>query len=185
MLIAYPNGKSPVYTIPNSVTKIGDSAFGDCQGLTSIVIPNGVNMIGDYAFQGCSNITKANSINPIAPQVTGSGTNFFDDNVFAEATLNVPIGASASYRSADGWKNFVNIKEVDFSGVESVNNDNVKVVTNGNVIMVSGIDENMLIEVYNLNGQLTYSGTDKTITVQTSGFYIVKIAGKTYKVAVK
>ena len=39
-------------TIPNSVTKIGDSAFYDSYGLTNVTIGNGVTSIGDYAFSG-------------------------------------------------------------------------------------------------------------------------------------
>lgn len=39
--------------IPNNVTKIGDYAFSDCVGLTSINIPNTVTSIGNGAFDGC------------------------------------------------------------------------------------------------------------------------------------
>lgn len=45
--------------IPNSVTRIGKSAFSGCDGLTSIVIPNSVTRIGEYAFSYC---TALNSI---------------------------------------------------------------------------------------------------------------------------
>ena len=40
-------------TIPNSVTSIGERAFSKCSGLTSVTIPNSVTSIGDYAFWGC------------------------------------------------------------------------------------------------------------------------------------
>ena len=42
-------GKGTV-VIPNSMISIGDSAFSDCSGLTSITIGNSVTTIGDYAF---------------------------------------------------------------------------------------------------------------------------------------
>ena len=45
-------------TIPNSVTTIGYYAFEYCSGLTSIEIPNSVTSIGDYAFSGCSDLTS-------------------------------------------------------------------------------------------------------------------------------
>ena len=45
-------------TIPNSVTNIGEWAFHSCSGLTSITIPNSVTSIGDYTFQVCSNLTS-------------------------------------------------------------------------------------------------------------------------------
>ena len=44
--------------IPNSVTSIGESAFYDCSGLTSIIIPNRVTSIGKNAFEGCSGLTS-------------------------------------------------------------------------------------------------------------------------------
>lgn len=36
-----------------SVTTIGEKAFGDCSGLTSITIPNSITSIGDYTFYKC------------------------------------------------------------------------------------------------------------------------------------
>ena len=41
-----------------SVTSIGDEAFGECSGLTSITIPNSVTTIGVYAFVGCIGLTS-------------------------------------------------------------------------------------------------------------------------------
>ena len=57
LLHSYPAKKSDSYTIPNSVTSIGDYAFTLCEGLTSITIPNSVTGIGDYAFSECYDLT--------------------------------------------------------------------------------------------------------------------------------
>ncbi|MBO4412440.1 MAG: leucine-rich repeat domain-containing protein, partial [Clostridia bacterium] len=45
-------------TIGSSVTSIGDSAFDNCTGLTSIEIPNSVTSIGEYAFYYCTGLTS-------------------------------------------------------------------------------------------------------------------------------
>ena len=45
-------------SIGNSVTSIGEEAFSDCSGLTSLVIPNSVTKIDYSAFYGCSGLTS-------------------------------------------------------------------------------------------------------------------------------
>ena len=44
---------------------IGDWAFGDCNGLTSINIPNSVTSIGEWAFMQCSSLTSINIPNSV------------------------------------------------------------------------------------------------------------------------
>lgn len=58
VLLAYPNARAASYTIPDSVTSIGNHAFMGCSDLTSVRLPDCVNEIGDYAFYGCSSLTS-------------------------------------------------------------------------------------------------------------------------------
>ncbi len=55
-LITCPEGKTGAYTIPSTVSDIGENAFINCESLTSITIPNGVTGIVDYTFSGCSGL---------------------------------------------------------------------------------------------------------------------------------
>lgn len=43
-----------------SVTSIGNSAFYNCSGITSITIPSSVSSIGENAFEGCNGLTTTN-----------------------------------------------------------------------------------------------------------------------------
>jgi len=52
-LIKYPGGIPGAYSIPDSVTSIGDGAFSGCSNLTSVTIPKSVASIGQFAFEGC------------------------------------------------------------------------------------------------------------------------------------
>ena len=56
VLIQYPGGKTGSYTTPDSVTGIGELAFGYCSGLTNIVVGNGVTNIGSCAFEACNHL---------------------------------------------------------------------------------------------------------------------------------
>ncbi|MCM1159531.1 MAG: leucine-rich repeat domain-containing protein, partial [Clostridium sp.] len=73
-------GSAAVVQIPDTignrkVTRIGDSAFGSCSGLTGIEIPDSVTSIGDYAFSECSGLTSIE----IPDSVTSIGEFAFSD----------------------------------------------------------------------------------------------------------
>ncbi|MBP3361000.1 MAG: leucine-rich repeat protein [Clostridia bacterium] len=56
-LIQYAIGKKDTsYTIPDSVTSIGERAFLGCSSLTDIIIPNSVTSIGEWAFSYCDSL---------------------------------------------------------------------------------------------------------------------------------
>ena len=45
------------YMIPDGITEIGDYAFSNCQGITSVTIPHSVKRIGSKAFNNCKGLT--------------------------------------------------------------------------------------------------------------------------------
>ena len=66
ILIIYPARKNDnSFTIPNSVTSIGDYAFTNCSSLTSVIIPNSVTSIGNSAFWHCNELTSVTIPNSV------------------------------------------------------------------------------------------------------------------------
>ncbi len=55
-----------IIKLPNSVTSIGEYAFGLCSGLTSVTIGNSVARIGGSAFYDCSKLTEVTIGNSVA-----------------------------------------------------------------------------------------------------------------------
>ena len=75
-------------TIPDSATGIGDYAFGNCSGLTSVTIPESVRNIGYRAFFGCTGLTAVH----IADLAAWCGISFREPSF---APYNLYIGGSA------------------------------------------------------------------------------------------
>jgi hypothetical protein len=96
-LIQFPEATLGSYTIPSSVTRIGDLAFDECVNLTSVAIPASVTSIGDLAFYDCTGLTNVT--------IPGSVTNIAAEAFATNGSLkgvyflgNAPsLGASAFY----------------------------------------------------------------------------------------
>ena len=90
-------------TIPDSVTSIGNLAFAYCSILTSITIPDSVTTIGDWAFCDCTSLTSVYCEATTPPSL---GYNNVFDNNGSGRTIYVPIESVEAYKTADYWNEY-------------------------------------------------------------------------------
>ena len=171
-------------TIPNSVTTIVQSAFSNCRGLTSVTIGNSVTSIGKYAFSGCSKLTSIYCQGTKPPRENPRESIVFSEAILKECTLYVPIGCQAAYEAVDPWRNFWNIEEMDFSGIDDIISDNIGISVINRAIHIDNADGNMLVEVFNLSGKSVYRGHGNIVDGLSTGIYIIKIADKSMKIKI-
>ena len=117
--------------VPMGITAVDDYAFHSCRNLTEIVFPNtltyigthafsftslsiielpsSLQKIGNYAFYGCNKMTDV--VTNVLHPFTICESVFSD--IYDKAKLFVPEGTVDIYKETDGWKNFVNIREIE------------------------------------------------------------------------
>lgn len=189
--------------IPDMVTTIGEAAFTLCQGLVSVKIPDNVVSlgkeafeychdiktlvlgssladIGDNAFHNCYNL-KEITVKATTPPTCGTKGVFTGVNKDV-CELIVPSASVDLYKAAFEWKDF---KNTILGTDDLVADGGISVLVSGHTISVLGADTDAEIEVYGISGIAVYRGTDKTVTVPTSGVYVVRVAGKAFKAVVK
>lgn len=101
--------------IPETVVAIAPYAFEGHRGLERLMLPASLQSIGESAFVDCSGIT---SVTSDIEQPFAIADNTFSDVTYSTATLIVPNGKKAQYQATNGWKNFFNIKEMEKKKVE-------------------------------------------------------------------
>ncbi len=104
------------YIIGNSVTTIGNAAFYECRGLTSVTIPNSVTTIGMSAFKDCSALTSVTCEATIPPTC---GLYCFD-GVDKSIPVDVPALSVSIYQFAEGWKEFYNIQAMAGDALDNI-----------------------------------------------------------------
>ena len=110
VLLTYPASKEGAnYTIPDSVTSIGERAFSGCRSLASITIPDGVTSIGKSAFSYCTNLTSIT----IPDSVTSIGENAFS---LCSSLTNITIPKSVTSIGINAFQSCTSLKSVTFLG---------------------------------------------------------------------
>ncbi len=111
-------------TIPNSVTSIGEGAFYKCTGLTSVTIPNSVTSIGGWAFYECTHLTSV-TVKAETPPTLGSYA-FYNTYYNTNSPIYVPCDTLDTYKTA--WADYASrIKDAPLPYKISTHAENGKV----------------------------------------------------------
>jgi len=177
-LIQFPGGLGGNYTIPNSVTNLGDFAFANCTSLTSVTIPDSVANIDSISFYICTSLTNITFL--------GNAPTLVVDNF---TVWGVPTNATVYYYyGTSGWDTtYGGLSTIELAwtpqivGGASVQSNNFGftiIGTNGmpfvveastNLVDWQPVWTNILFSVTNLDGYVTF--TDSQWTNYPARFY--------------
>jgi len=151
-------------TLSNELTEIPGWAFSKCYNLASITIPRSVIELGQAAFEACTGLTEVTVEWETPLEVS------FDNNVFYEVntpdvTLFVPAGTKHLYQDAEVWMYF-GIEEYEFSGNEKIEAATLKAYASNGILCITGLTPGTPLYIYNITGQLLYSGMAKAEETQ-------------------
>ena len=160
------------------VTSIGDNAFSpnfgynglvECleyqygitliNSLISVTLPSSIISIGKKAFEDCPNLDFIKCLGAVPASASDDS---FDQGVYQNTTLYVPLGSLEAYRAANGWKNFLNIVE-SIDNTFEVDGIYFKQISEEEVIVTRG--EDAYQGVVSIPSTVTYEG----VTYNVSG----------------
>ena len=117
--------------LPNSIATIGNEAFKNCSNLDSCIFGKGLTDIGQEAFAGCNSLV-ALVIYAATPPVVESGNDIDKD----WCTLYLPEKYNTIYAAADWWKDFPTISYT-VDDYDTDNRSNEKELLN---VQIGGVD---------------------------------------------
>ena len=107
-----PAALSGSYSIPSTVSTVGEYAYYGCSGLRSIEIPEKVTAIGQYAFSYCTGLSSIEMSGTTPP--SGGSYMFGNTN---NCPIYVPSVSVNAYKATAGWSAYADrIFGIDVSG---------------------------------------------------------------------
>ena len=172
-LLRYPAAKpGATYTVPKSVTCIGENAFGQCTALKELTLSENVSKIESYAFEDFAAITKMTVLATVPPTAETSAFKYFN----LDTPVHVPAESLSAYQAADGWKEFTNLQAISGTAIDTPSMPESISIQGGMLHNPQGLT----VSIYDLTGRLVYSGNATTVELP-AGIYVVSCNGASRK----
>lgn len=165
--------------------------FGSTPNISELNFPNSLNKITGFASTGTLNniyfgseLTELSGFGESSVKeiyikaITPPNLNeySFNDNVFIDSKLHVPLGCKSVYSTSNVWSRFWNIIEEEDSGISDLESDkNLDIIVNGSKLSIRGKADTDIVSVYNVQGQLVISTNDNEIELGNKGIFFIKI----------
>jgi len=91
--------------------------------LKTLILPESLEIIDEKAFDLCDSLSEIRSLATVPPTLF---KNAFSSIIYENAILYVPAESINSYKTAEGWKDFLNIVAISgTTGVSMIDSNNV------------------------------------------------------------
>ena len=165
------------YTIPDSVTSIGNYAFAYCSSLTSVTIPDSVTSIGEEAFSYCHSLKSIT----IGNSVTSIGNYAF---AYCSSLTSVTIGNSVTSIGYDAFSDCTSLTSITIPDSVTEIGDSAFKGCTGELI----IDSKIIETDYSIDNYPAYPSNSSNndwlygakFTKLTIGNSVTKIGSKTF-----
>ena len=153
-------------TIGNTITTIGEGAFYGCNHLRSATIGNSVTFIGQDAFRACDSLMCVTcfAVNPPCANDCFIDL-YYENTIYAHATLFVPNEALEAYRAHEEWGRFSRIVPFLGAGPGDINGDGRLSITDVTGIIELLLDGGDIPAYCDVNGDGRVSITDVTTLI--------------------
>lgn len=163
-----------------AIDTIDESAFQSAK-MTEVILPSTLKNVNSKAFNLTTKLSKITFLGTTPPQF---GTSAIYSSALRKATINVPQGSEAAYKTALGLADdATNVIGIDPTGIESITTSasDIKVAAGNGTITINGLANGERISVYSSNGVEVYSGyaaTDSLTISVAHGIYLIVVDGK-------
>lgn len=182
---AFLNCRELAYVQMKRIRTIGDYAFYQCPALSHLILGEQLKSVGKFAFGECPSLKELQIYAARPPQCAPDA---FMESCYQQAVLKVPAGKKPLYESAEVWKQFQHIEEMQEStAVDHVKQiSDVQIHTETGHLRISNLHHGDIVRLFTADGRLLLKqimdGTTFQCQVFPGQLYLLHIGKSTFKI---